>query len=66
LLIQAVGVVVCFIWAFGVSYVLFHVVKATVGLRVSEAEERQGLDISEHGETAYANFQVFESAHHGL
>ena len=33
-------------------------VKALVGLRVSEAEEAQGLDIAEHGTGAYADFSV--------
>ena len=34
------------------------IVKALVGLRVSEAEEDQGLDIAEHGTGAYADFSV--------
>jgi Amt family ammonium transporter len=36
-----------------VSLVAFTMVKYTVGLRVSEEAERDGLDISSHGETAY-------------
>jgi Amt family ammonium transporter len=36
-----------------VSLVAFKLVDLTVGLRVSEEEEREGLDISSHGETAY-------------
>ena len=34
------------------------IVKALVGLRVSEAEEAEGLDIAEHGTSAYADFSV--------
>ena len=34
-------------------------IKASVGLRVSEEEELEGLDITEHGNEAYADFQVY-------
>lgn len=47
----AVGVV--WAYAFGASWVLAHIVKATIGLRVNDVEERVGLDISQHGERAY-------------
>jgi ammonium transporter, Amt family len=66
LLIQAVGVLACFLWAFSVSYVIFRIVKATVGLRVSDEEERIGLDLTEHGVPAYSNFQVVDPAHPGV
>jgi Amt family ammonium transporter len=36
-----------------VSYIAFKLVDLVIGLRVSEEEEREGLDISSHGETAY-------------
>jgi Amt family ammonium transporter len=36
-----------------VSYIAFKLVDVVLGLRVSEEEEREGLDISSHGETAY-------------
>ena len=52
-LAQVVGVVAGFIWAFSVSMVIFGVIKATIGLRVSEIEEAEGLDIHEHGMHAY-------------
>ncbi len=57
--IQALGVGTAFAWAFGVGLVLFKVISATVGLRVSEQEELQGLDINEHGMEAYSGFQIF-------
>ena len=47
----AVGV--CIIWSGTVSFIAFKLVDLLIGLRVSEEVEREGLDISEHGETAY-------------
>ncbi|MBR8536609.1 ammonium transporter [Carboxylicivirga sediminis] len=51
--IQAMGVVSIGIWAFAIGLILFKVLKATIGLRVSEQEEREGLDIHEHGQSSY-------------
>ena len=53
LAVQAVGVAAAFAWAFPVSLVIFLAIKATIGLRVSEEEERAGLDVVEHGMAAY-------------
>ncbi|WP_282036938.1 ammonium transporter [Saccharicrinis aurantiacus] len=50
---QAIGVVAVGAWAFVIGLVLFQVLKATMGLRVSEQEEREGLDIHEHGQSSY-------------
>jgi Amt family ammonium transporter len=36
-----------------VSFIAYKVVDLTIGLRVSEEDEREGLDITSHGETAY-------------
>ncbi len=47
------GVAVAVIWSAVVSYAAYKIVDMIVGLRVSEEYERQGLDVSEHGETAY-------------
>jgi ammonium transporter, Amt family len=52
-LIQLEAVVTTIIWSAVVSFVAFKLVDMVVGLRVSEEEEREGLDISSHGETAY-------------
>jgi Amt family ammonium transporter len=57
--IQAIGVLTAFVWAFGLGLLLFFAIKKTVGLRVSEEEELQGLDIGEHGMEAYSGFQIF-------
>jgi len=41
------------------ALVLFGILKATLGIRVDEGEERRGLDIGEHGMEAYGGFQIF-------
>lgn len=53
LAIQAIGVAAGFGWAFFVSLGVFLAIKYTIGLRVSEEEELQGLDVLEHGMLAY-------------
>jgi Amt family ammonium transporter len=50
---QVWGVGVALIWSGLVSWIGYKVVDLLIGLRVSEEVERQGLDITEHGETAY-------------
>ncbi|WP_280153655.1 ammonium transporter [Piscinibacter sp. XHJ-5] len=54
LLIQAKGVGLTLVWSGVVSVVAFKIVDLVIGLRVTEEEEREGLDISSHGETAYS------------
>lgn len=51
---QIIAVVVTLIWTGIVSVILYKVVDAVVGLRVSEEYEREGLDTTEHGERAYS------------
>ena len=51
--IQAKAVLVTIAWSGIVSVVAYKLVDLTIGLRVTEEEEREGLDISSHGETAY-------------
>ena len=53
LLIQAKAVGVTIIWSGVVAFLSYKIVDLTIGLRVPEEEEREGLDISAHGETAY-------------
>lgn len=55
---QLIGVGAAFAWAFPVSFVIFYIIKATIGLRVTEDEEAVGLDISEHGMAAYGGPSV--------
>ncbi|MFC3682485.1 ammonium transporter [Hydrogenophaga luteola] len=53
LLIQAEGVVITMVWSTIVAFIAYKIVDLTMGLRVTEEQEREGLDISCHGETAY-------------
>ncbi len=54
LLVQALMAVIIIAWVGITSAVLFGVLKATIGLRVSEEEEMEGLDVLEHGLQGYA------------
>jgi Amt family ammonium transporter len=54
---QIVGTLSYALFAFVASMILASVVKATIGLRVSAEEEEEGLDMGEHGQPAYADFQ---------
>ena len=51
--IQAKAVGITIVWSGVVSLVAFFIVDKTIGLRVTEEDEREGLDITSHGETAY-------------
>jgi ammonium transporter, Amt family len=51
--IQAQGVIYTVIVSAVVAFIAYKIVDLTIGLRVAEDEEREGLDISSHGETAY-------------
>jgi Amt family ammonium transporter len=51
--IQAKAVMLTIVWSGVVSVVAFKIDDLTIGLRVTEEEEREGLDISSHGESAY-------------
>jgi ammonium transporter, Amt family len=52
---QLWGVGVCIVWSTTVSYIAFKLIDVLIGLRVPEEVEREGLDICEHGESAYHN-----------
>ena len=52
-LVQAKAVGVTVVWSGIVSVIAYFIVDKTIGLRVSEEDEREGLDITSHGETAY-------------
>ena len=51
--IQLKAVLLTVVWSGVVSVIAYKIVDMVIGLRVSEEEEREGLDISSHGETAY-------------
>ena len=52
--VQAKAVLITIVWSGVVSFIAYKVVDLTIGLRVSEEDEREGLDITSHGETAYS------------
>jgi Amt family ammonium transporter len=56
--IQLIGIGAAFIWAFTTGFILFKLIDATVGIRVSPEEEAEGLDYGEHGARAYPDFQI--------
>lgn len=65
LVAQLVGVVAIGAWTVVTCAVMFGVIRATAGLRVKPEEEVEGLDLGEHGELAYPDFQrVPETAIH--
>lgn len=53
---QLIGAATIFIWVFGASAVVWSILKATMGIRVTEEEEFMGVDISECGMEAYPEF----------
>jgi Amt family ammonium transporter len=56
--VQLLGVLVVSLWGFASTYGLFSLLKAMVGIRVSVEDEIEGLDISEHGMTAYNDLET--------
>ncbi len=50
---QLTGVVTTIVWSAVVSFIAYKIVDMVVGLRVTEEREREGLDVTEHGESAY-------------
>jgi Amt family ammonium transporter len=51
--IQFKGVVLTAVWSGVVAFIAYKLVDLTIGLRVTEEEEREGLDVTSHGEAAY-------------
>jgi Amt family ammonium transporter len=58
-LTQLIGVLAYGAVCFPAALLIFGILKATVGIRVSEEEELKGLDIGEHAMEAYSGFQIF-------
>ena len=52
---QLIGVVAVYAFAFIFSFAVFYIIKLVMGVRVSEEEEAEGLDVAEHGCPAYNN-----------
>ena len=53
---QLIGAATIFVWVFGASLVAWGILKATMGIRVSEEEEFSGVDIAECGMEAHPEF----------
>ena len=53
---QIVGALTIFVWVFGASFVVWMLLKKTMGIRVSEEEEYEGVDLTECGMEAYPEF----------
>ncbi|UBQ06757.1 ammonium transporter [Tepidimonas taiwanensis] len=51
--VQAEGVIITMVWSSVVAFIAYKIVDMVIGLRVTEEEEREGLDITYHGESAY-------------
>ena len=62
LMSQLIGIGAIFAWVFVTSLILWGILKATMGIRVSETEEQEGLDIAECGLQAYPEFTSGEEA----
>ena len=57
-LVQLIGVAIVGAFCVASSFIILSIVKATTGLRVNKEEEINGLDLSEHGMEAYADFRI--------
>ena len=57
--IEIIGIIAVGVFVFASSSLVWYVLKKTIGIRVSREEEIEGLDISEHGNSAYPDFAVF-------
>ena len=56
LITQLIGVIIVAVWVCSMSFIMFALIKKTVGLRVTPQEELAGLDLGEHGSEAYPDF----------
>ena len=56
--VQLIGIAACFVYTFGIAFIMFKIIAATIGLRVSPEEETEGLDVIEHGGNAYPDFET--------
>ncbi len=52
--VQALGIGATMLWCGGITWLLLKLLDATLGLRVSEEAESEGLDLASHGERGYS------------
>ncbi|MFT6777250.1 MAG: Amt family ammonium transporter [Paraglaciecola sp.] len=55
---QLIGAATIFVWVFGASFIVWAIIKAVMGIRVTEEEEFEGVDMSECGLEAYPDFTI--------
>ncbi len=55
--VQCLGILVAFIWGFGMAFVTYWIIDKTIGMRASSLHEQRGLDFTEHAEIGYPEFQ---------
>jgi Amt family ammonium transporter len=60
--VQLLGIGAAFLWVFPTMFIFFKLIQATIGLRVDPDDEAEGLDYTEHGNVAYADFQIHPAA----
>jgi Amt family ammonium transporter len=53
---QIIGALTIFVWVFGASLIVWGIIKATMGIRVSEEDEYEGMDLVDCGMEAYPEF----------
>jgi Amt family ammonium transporter len=53
---QLIGAATIFVWVFGTSMIVFGIIKVVMGIRVTQEEEYEGIDLSECGMEAYPEF----------
>jgi Amt family ammonium transporter len=58
---QLIGAATIFVWVFATSFIVWAIIKAVIGIRVSDEEEFEGVDISECGLEAYPDFTTSRS-----
>lgn len=62
LVIQIFGVLIASAWGFGMAYLVGSAIQKTIGIRVTAAQEEEGLDIAAHGIPAYNELERFSDA----
>jgi len=58
---QLIGAATIFVWVFVTSFIAWYVIKALIGLRVSDEDEANGIDLAECGMEAYPEFSSSKS-----
>lgn len=55
--VQVIGISSAFVWAFFTSYLIYYLIDTTLGMRSTTLHEQRGLDVTEHAEIAFPEFQ---------